>query len=202
MTRRIFGSAVAIAGLVGVMACSQGSKATSSSLTAPTPESVAERGNGTPSGAKLVFKWNLIGTPGDYEGGCGNGSRIFVERGASNAHILIQDDNDGWHIVECDATGGDQAVLHSDDLGTFDVYVRILGKIGGKLDVCANPVTTLDPDGPICLLGTISLTRDNGQSKFNFKPDALFDASLEDIIWSVDTNADFRIAQFRVYQVS
>ncbi len=28
---------------------------------------------------------------------------------------------------------------------------------------------------------------------------AMFDASLEDLIWSVDTNPDFRIVQFRVY---
>jgi hypothetical protein len=27
----------------------------------------------------------------------------------------------------------------------------------------------------------------------------MFDASLEDIVWTVDTNADFRIAQFRIY---
>jgi hypothetical protein len=29
----------------------------------------------------------------------------------------------------------------------------------------------------------------------------MFDAGLEDLSWSVDTNADFRIVQFRVYQL-
>ena len=197
MKRRFFGSAAVIAGLAGVMACSQGSKATSSSLTAPTPESAALVGNGSPGG-KLVFSWNLIGTPKSYTGGCGDGRRIFVERGDHSAHILIQDENDGWSIVDCNGTGGNTAVMHSDDLGTFDVYARILGKIGCTLDFCADFVS--DAGDALCLLGTINLKRDGGQSKFVFQPDSLFDATLEDILWTVDTNKDFRIAQFRVYE--
>ena len=196
MKRRFFGSAVVIVGLAGVMACSQGSKATNSSLTAPTPASAAV-GNGSPRG-KLVFSWNLIGTPKSYTGGCGDGRRIFVERDVHSAHILIQDENDGWRIVDCNGTGGNVAVMHSDDLGTFDVYARILGKPNGTLDVCANVIS--DPDDPLCLLGTINLKRDGGQSRFQIQADSLFDAELEDILWTVDTNKDFRIAQFRVYE--
>ena len=199
MKRRFFSSAAIIAGLAGVMACSQGNKATSSSLTAPSLESLAATtaGNGAPKG-KLVFSWNLIGTPKSYSGGCGDGRRIFVERGAHGAHILIQDANDGWSIVDCNGTGGNVAVMHSDDLGTFDVYARILGKPNGTLDVCADFVS--DAGDALCLLGTINLKRDGGQSKFNIQADSLFDASLEDILWTVDTNKDFRIAQFRVYE--
>lgn len=51
----------------------------------------------------------------------------------------------------------------------------------------------------LCLLGTIDMKRDGGKSKFQLQPDSLFDASLADIMWQVDTNADFRIVQFRVY---
>jgi hypothetical protein len=199
MKRRLFSSALVIAGLSAAMACSQGSKGASASLTAPSPESqaAATAGNGAPKG-KLVFNWNLIGTPKIYTGGCGDGHRIFVERDVHSAHILIQDENDGWSIVDCNGTGGNLAVMHSDDLGTFDVYARILGKPNGTLDVCANVVS--DADDPLCLLGTINLKRDGGQSKFAFQPDSLFDAELEDIIWTVDTNKDFRIVQFRVYE--
>lgn len=192
------------------MACSQGSDATSSSVTAPSLSSVtapalplqslaATTGNGAPKG-KLVFNWNLIGTPKDYSGGCGDGHRIFVERGDHNASILIQDADDGWRIVDCNGTGGSIAVMHSDELGRYDVYARILGKIGGTLHVCANVIS--DPTNPLCLLGTIDLKREKGQSKFAFQPDSLFDAELEDILWTVDTNLDFRIVQFRVYQTS
>lgn len=204
MKQRFFGSALVIAGVVGAVACSQGSKATSSSLTAPTPESAAVRGNGIPDGYKLVFNWNLIGTPKDYQGGCGDGHRIFVNREISNAHILITDPSgaaqgSGWSIVDCNATGGNIAEMQSDGLGTFVVYARILGKPGGHIHVCASEVTLLDEQ--LCELGTIDLTRSKGQSKFQLQPNELFDASLFDILWTVDTNKDFRIVQFRVYRV-
>ena len=156
-------------------------------------------GNGAPRG-RHVFSWNLIGTPGDYEGGCGQGRRVFVERGAHQAQILFRDHDDGWHIEQCDATGGDVAEIHSDSLGTLDVYARILGKPNGRLQVCADTVEDVISGETLCALGTIDLARDGAKSRFKVQPDSLFDASLEDIIWNLDTNADFRIVQFRVYQ--
>jgi hypothetical protein len=204
MTKRFFGTALGIAGLVSAVACSQDSSATKSSLTAPTPASAAARGNGIPAGYKLEFNWNLIGTPKDYQGGCGDGHRIFVNRDINNAHILITDPSgagqgSGWSIVDCNATGGNLAEMQSDGLGTFVVYARILGKIGGKIHVCAELAS--DADDLLCELGTIDLERSKGQSKFQFQPNALFDASLENILWTVDTNKEFRIVQFRVYRV-
>jgi predicted aspartyl protease len=50
------------------------------------------------------------------------------QRDIKGAQILVKDENDGWSIEDCNATGGHQAVLHSDDLGHFTVYARILGK--------------------------------------------------------------------------
>ena len=197
MTRRIFGSAVVIAGLVGVMACSQGSKATSSSLTAPTPESAALVGNGSPGG-KLVFSFNLIGTPGDYEGGCGDGRRIFVERDVTVNTSKSRTVTAG---ASCSAMrpSGTRRCSKATISGRYDVYARILGKPNGHLNVCANVLS--DPDDPLCLLGTIDLTRGKN-SKFQVQPDSLFNAELEDILWTVDTNKDYRIVQFRVYQTS
>jgi hypothetical protein len=167
----------------------------SAGLLTPT----ARAGNGAPRG-QLVFSWNLIGTPDDYQGGCGDGRRIFVERDVNNAHIQITNGST-WSIVDCNATGGNMADMTSNDLGIYDVYVRILGKTGGHFDVCAAHILTDDDtDETLCLLGRIDLTRESGQSKFQVQPDSLFDASLEDVFWSVDTNKDFRIAQFRVYE--
>ena len=189
--------------IAALTACNEGAplgpSELGSSLDASTGALTALTGNGAPKG-KLVFNWNLIGTPGDYEGGCGNGHRIFVQRGANKEHIIIEDHDDGWHIEQCDATFGDTAVIHSDSLGTLDVYARILGKRNGTLHVCAQTLEDFLSGETLCLLGTIDLKREGGRSRFDFQPDALFDAELEDIIWSVDTNADFRIAQFRVYQ--
>jgi hypothetical protein len=187
-----------------MVACAQeGGNPSNAILTAPTSTSqlaasTGLSGNGAPRG-KHVFNWNLVGTPHAYQGNCGDGRRIFVERDAKGAQLLIKDENDGWRIEDCNATGNHQAVLHSDDLGIFDVYVRLLGKPGGRLDVCADYVS--DADDALCLLGTINMTREKN-SKFRLQPDSLFDAELEDILWTIDTNKDFRIAQFRVYQVT
>ena len=159
----------------------------------------SESGNGAPRG-RHVFSFNLIGTPGDYEGGCGQGRRVFVERDARQAQIVFRDHDDGWHIEQCDATGSDVAEIHSDSLGTLDVYARILGKPRGRLQVCADTVEDVVAGETLCALGTIDLTREGGRSRFKVQADSLFDASLEDIMWNVDTNNEFRIVQFRVYQ--
>ena len=156
---------------------------------------------GIPAGEKMEFNFNLIGRPAgqDYTGGCGNGSRIFVNRDAKQEKLLIVD-GDNWKIIDCDSTGNSIATLQSADLGTFHVYARILGKTGGHLKICADIVEDLTTQEFLCALGTFELNRDGGKSVFKVMPDALFDASLEDIVWTIDTNSDFRIVQFRVYR--
>ena len=161
------------------------------------------RANPSPisAGSKLVFNFNLVGYPADqpYTGGCGNGHRIFVNRDANNAHLLVQNGST-WTVVDCNATSDHQAVLQSSQAGVYDIYVRILGKPGGHLWICGD--LTIDPTtgDTLCLAGTIDLTRNSGQSKFQLAPSTLFDASVEDVLWTIETNSDFRIAQFRVYQ--
>src|SRR5688572_8352981 len=190
--------------IAALAACNQSSPtapSAASAIVADGSQAVqpSDTGNGAPRG-RHVFSWNLIGTPGDYEGGCGQGRRVFVERDARQAQIVFRDHNDGWHIEQCDATGGDVAEIHSDELGTFDVYARILGKPNGRLQVCADTVEDVLAGEVLCALGTIDLTREGAKSRFKVQADSLFDASLEDIMWNVDTNSDFRIVQFRVYQ--
>jgi hypothetical protein len=154
-----------------------------------------------PHDCRLVYSFNLIGKPADqaYDGNCGNGHRIFVNRDANNAQILVRDLDDGWHVENCNATDGNQAELHTDGLGIYDVYVRILGPEGAHLHICADPALE-DPFIDDCSLGTIDLTRGQGRPRFTVHPDEIFDAELEDILWNVDTNSGFRIAQFRVYE--
>jgi len=190
--------------IAALAACNQSSPtapSAASAIVADGSQAVqpSDTGNGAPRG-RHIFSWNLIGTPGDYEGGCGQGRRVFVERDARQAQIVFRDHNDGWHIEQCDATGGDVAEFHSDELGTFDVYARILGKPNGRLQVCADTVEDVLAGEVLCALGTIDLTREGAKSRFKVQADSLFDASLEDIMWNVDTNSDFRIVQFRVYQ--
>jgi len=159
---------------------------------------------GIPAGSKLVYNFNVIGYPEGraYDGNCGDGHRIFVNRDAKAARVLVQNSTTGWSIVDCNATSDHQAVLATNQAALYDVYVRILGKPGGNINICGNTLTDFLSGETLCLLGTIDLTRGSGQSKFQLAPSAMFDASLVDLIWSVDTNADFRIAQFRVYRES
>jgi hypothetical protein len=154
-----------------------------------------------PPGSKLVYNFNMLGYPAgqDYAGGCGNGHRIFVNREASKAQVLIQNGTI-WDILDCNATADHQAVLQTSEPGLYDVYLRILGKPGGHIFVCGQTLEDFVSGETLCLLGTIDLTRGSGKSKFQLAPAAMFDATLEDLIWSVDTNSNFRIVQFRVYK--
>ncbi len=155
-----------------------------------------------PIGSKLVYNFNVIGYPAGqtYDGNCGSGHRIFVNREASKAQVIIQNGGD-WSVVDCNATSDHQAVLQTNQAGLFNVYMRILGKPGGHFFACGQTVADFATGDTLCLLGTIDLTRAKGQSKFQLAPSAMFDASLENLIWTVDTNANFRIVQFRVYQM-
>ena len=153
-----------------------------------------------PAGSKLVFNFNVIGYPAGqtYNGSCGDGHRIFVNRDAKSAQVLVQDGS-FWTVLDCNATSDNRAVLQSSQVGLYDIYVRILGKPGGHIGICGD--LTVDPvtGDTLCLAGSIDLTRSGGHSKFQLAPSSLFDASLGDVLWTVETNADFRIAQFRVY---
>jgi hypothetical protein len=155
-----------------------------------------------PNGSKLVFNFNVIGFPigKGYQGDCGQGHRIFVNRDAKGAQVRVENSETGWSVVDCNATADHQAVLATNQAGIYDIYVRILGKPGGTFKACANTMTDFLAGETLCLLGSIDLTRGKGQSKFSIAPSSMFDASLEDLMWTVDTNRDFRIAQFRVYQ--
>src|SRR5262249_55127400 len=154
-----------------------------------------------PAGSKLVYNFNVLGYPEGqtYSGGCGNGHRIFVNRGASKAQVLVQNGTT-WDIPDCNATADHQAVLQTSEPGLYDVYVRILGKPGGHLFVCGQTLEGFLAGETLVLLGTIHLPRGSGKSKFQLAPAAMFDATLEDLMWTVDTNTNFRIVQFRVYK--
>ena len=154
-----------------------------------------------PVGSKMVYNFNVLGYPAGqaYNGGCGNGHRIFVNREANKAQVLVRNGG-SWDIVDCNATSDHQAVLQTSEPGLYDVYVRILGKPGGRIFICGQTLEDFLSGETLCLLGTIDLTRGKGQSKFQLAPAAMFDATMEDLLWTVDTNSSFRVVQFRVYK--
>jgi hypothetical protein len=163
---------------------------------------VAANPPGIPEGYKKVFQFNVIGYPQgqSYDGNCGNGRRIFVNRNTSNAKVRVSEEGH-WQIADCDATRDKTAVLYTDMPAEYAVYVRILGMPGGHINICADTVTDFATGEHLCLLGEIDLTRGKGKSQFSIAPRAMFDEDLEDIMWKVGTNSNFRIVQFRVYEM-
>lgn len=153
-----------------------------------------------PDGWHKVYQFNMIGHPGEYTGNCGEGNRVFVDRDTHNATMLVTD-GPSWDITDCNATGDHRAEMTTNDVGQYAVFVRILGMPGGHLRICADTYEDYMEGETLCLLGVIDLTRGHGQSRFTVAPSTMFDASMEDIIWQIETNTNFRIAQFRVYEV-
>ncbi len=155
-----------------------------------------------PAGWRKVYQFNVIGYPEgqEYTGGCGNGNRLFVNRDAHHAHVLITNGG-SWDVTDCNATSDNWGELTTSEASKYAVFVRILGRPGGNIRICADTFEDHATGEHLCLLGVIDLTRGKGQSKFSLAPTSMFDASLEDLVWSIDTNDLFRIAQFRVYQI-
>jgi hypothetical protein len=101
---------------------------------------VAETGNGAPSGAHYTL--NIIGVPkeksANFDGG--NGHRIFVSLGrtgaASNTRINLGPGD--FAVVDANGTDGTAAFQlpnpdpDGDGTTAYSVYVRALGKPGGK----------------------------------------------------------------------
>ena len=152
-----------------------------------------------PPGWKKVYQFNVIGRPNDFTGSCGAGNRIFVNRGTQSAQVLVTNGST-WDVTDCNATGHNRATLTTSEASKYAVFIRLGGKPGGNISICADTYADVIAGETLCLLGYIDLTR--GQhDKFTLMPSSMVDASVEDIVWTVDTNPDFRLAQLRVYAV-
>jgi hypothetical protein len=160
---------------------------------------------GIPQDEKKVYQWMLIGRPNPFNGECGEGNRIFVEADDNHAHLVITDGN-SWNILNCNATGKNKAVLQSSEAGSYKIYASAKGKPGTGLDhICVDTVLIHDNGTPDdesddvhdCLIGSFDIKREGGKTNFKLIPSKYFDASLEDIIWSMDVNGQAKI-QFRV----
>jgi len=174
---------------------------------------------GAPDG-KLQFKFNIIAAPVGWSGNLpdNNGHKIITERGANNQHILwtlcLADvgqkskdcgpghNNFNTHIEDhaTEAIDGTEAEIHIDEANKYEVWVRIHGKNGGTLSICSAIKT--DHDDPLkhdeCLLGFVNLEKKGAVSNFKF-PNKLFHDINEDILWHLNSNNDFRIAEVRLY---
>ena len=173
-------AALAVAALAG---CSE--ESTSPSVSSPALAAAAT-GNGAPSGAHYTL--NVIGVPksksADFDGG--NGHRIFVGLGRTGAAANTRINLSVGDFAVTDANGTDGTAAFQlpnpdpdgDGTTAYSVYVRALGKPGGKATAqsCYEDATgtwcAVDfPDG----VEPITLERSKGGSKFtNVSKDLLF----------------------------
>ena len=137
-SRSLVVAAIALSSLAG---CDQSTDPTSSQVMTASPAlAVATTGNGAPSGPH--YNLNIIGVPKDkspdFDGG--SGRRIFVDLGktgaAANTRInLIEGD---FAVLDANGTDGTAAFQlpnpdpDGDGTTSYSVYVRALGKPGGK----------------------------------------------------------------------
>ncbi|MDP3954814.1 MAG: hypothetical protein Q8Q15_00435 [bacterium] len=207
------------------------------SVALPVIAGNSETGNGAPSGAH--YNLNIIGVPkdknADFSGG--NGHRIFVDLGktgqvASTRINLIEGPFD---VIDANGTDGTAAFqlpnpdLDGDGTTAYSVYVRALGKPGGKatMQSCYEEVdgSTWCAVDFIGGVEPIYLERTKGQQKFqNVSKDLLYidywvDADGDGIVdtsevtqiplfsndlleyfWQYD-NQGLKLAQLRFYEV-
>jgi hypothetical protein len=230
---RILLGAIAIAGMT---ACDREPTAPTGSPTALNP-AVGQTGNGAPSGPH--FNLNLIGVPktksADMTGD--NGRRIFVGLGrdgaAANTKILLYEGD--FQVLDANGTDGTAAFQlpnpdpDGDGVTAYSVYVRALGKPGGKatMQSCYTDQQTGETWCAVDYAGGVEpilLERKAGRSKFdNVSKDLLyvdvcisydattqtclawdqlplFSDELDQYFWSFD-NQGLKLAQLRFYEI-
>jgi len=198
---------------------------------------VDETGNGAPSGAHYQF--NIIGVPkakkADMTGD--NGRRMFVGLGRdgeiANTKILLYEGP--FQVGDANGTDGTASFYlpnpdpDGDGVTAYSVYVRALGKPGGKatMQSCYDDAQTGETWCAVDYVGgvePVELIRTGGRSKFeNVSKDLLYvDACLtydainqvctswgqlplfsdenDQYFWSYD-NQGLKLAQLRFYEV-
>jgi hypothetical protein len=207
----------------------------------PQQDDGTYKGNGAPSGPH--FTLNIIGKDNAKKEtmDCGNGHRIFVPlEGKSKIWLEASDDpdpqatpypqvdKDGFWVEDCTAWGdGAKFYLpnpdpNNDGVTRYAVFMRVLGKPGGKvkMQTCATDTVEGGQQIQVCSDLQIIEVRDKGKMSFSdvsaellyiyawiyddakddweYQRLPLFDDELEDYFWQYDNNG-LRIAQLRFY---
>lgn len=184
----------------------------------------SETGNGAPSGPH--YNLNIIGVPKDKTAAMtyNNGHRIFVKLNGKTKIWLAEGD---FQVLDANGTDGNGAKFQlpnpdpdNDGITKYSVYIRPLGKVGGKADITTSAY--YDADGFLLLVESelsVSLERGKGKQSFeNVSKELLyiyvdldgdgvaeryplFDEALQDYFWDYDNNG-LKLAQLRFYPIS
>jgi hypothetical protein len=187
-----------------------------------------QTGNGAPSGPH--YNLNIIGMKSpknvDPDPGTSNGKRIFVllggktEEETKSTRIWLTEGD--FDVIDYDGTDGEATFQlpnpdpENDGITTYSVYIRGLGKPGGKAKITPGFV---DENGDEWYsVMSVTVERKNGQSKFvNVSKELLyvyvdmdgngsteryplFSNELWDFFWQYDNNG-LKLCQLRFYEI-
>jgi hypothetical protein len=193
------------------------------SLSGVALASKDEPGNGAPSGPH--YNLNIIGVPKAKIASMNNnsGHRIFVNLEGKSKVWLTEGD---FQVLDANGTDGNGAKFQlpnpdpeNDGVTEYSVFIRPLGKVGGKADITTSAY--YDDDGFLLLkesVLSVGLERGKGKQSFeNVSKEllyiyvdldedgiveryALFDSALQDYFWDYDNNG-LKLAQLRFYEI-
>jgi hypothetical protein len=154
---------------------------------------------------KMLYSFNMIAVPHDWaqeDDVCDNsGRRIFYERNAGGSigtlTWLLDVENHSFILTDCDGTDGD-AVIEVDGAVEFWVVVRVLGAQTDNLGITCTDILN-DTTTDLCQLDGVRINL-NKSKDFTKIMDNIFDDDQENVLWTLDTRTNFRIAQVRIYE--
>jgi hypothetical protein len=191
-----------------------------------------EKGNGAPSGPH--YNLNIIGVPKDKTADMtgNNGHRIFVPL-FGKTEINLKE-GDSFSVLDANGTDKDGASFllpNPDEDGngytSYSIWMRALGKPGGKATVTTCADADLSEDGyyKVCSTEILDVERTKGRSRFKDVSKTLltilipedeyddegnllvragrytiFDEELEGYFWEYDNNG-LKLLQLRFYEV-
>jgi len=157
-----------------------------------------------PDGSRRVFSFEVVGSTADRArgGDRADGRSILVNWGARGVRVRVEKSGTGWGVADWNALADQQATLSTKAPGVYDVYARVLGDPIEDARAGAETLADRATGETLLFVKTIVLKEGDRPSEFVLAPADLFDARLQEVLWSMDFSGDLRIAQFRIYSRS
>ena len=167
------------------------------------------KGNDLPKGKS--YNLNVIAVPNqknaNFDGG--EGKRIFILQD-STTQVYVHG-GDYYQVLDRDGTDGKVGTGKNDPgivlpyMGTplegghytVDVYVRVVGYPGGKLDWTSMGYNETDGTYSV-YIGSFTA---NKATKFSLHTSDLLNDDYQDILWTWSPNQDFKVMQLRFIEI-
>jgi hypothetical protein len=152
---------------------------------------------------KMLYKFNIVAIPQEWSGDdtvCqDNGARMFFQRGGGAIGTVewqLDPAAHGFQLTDCDGTTDGTGVVLADEKVSFYVMVRLLGPPTDSLNLVCEDKVVSDNQDDLCIIDSVNLTKQG----FTKIMDNIYDGEYEEVLWTLSSGTDFRIADVRVYE--